>query len=131
MTSGSMPAARSTASLAGDAEARTTRTPPNLTRTGPGTRRRTIRAMRFGLVGTGYWAKITHAPAIASTPGAELVAVWGRDEAAAAALAAEYGATAHADFGAFLDRVDAVAFAVPPDVQAPLALQAARMGKHL
>jgi predicted dehydrogenase len=87
--------------------------------------------MRFGLVGTGYWAKITHAPAIASTPGAELVAVWGRDEAAAAALAAEYGATAHADFGAFLDRVDAVAFAVPPDVQAPLALQAARMGKHL
>ena len=79
----------------------------------------------------GYWAKITHAPAIASTPGAELVAVWGRDQAAAAALAAEYGATAHADFGAFLDRVDAVAFAVPPDVQAPLAIQAARMGKHL
>ena len=87
--------------------------------------------MRFGLVGTGYWAKITHAPAIASTPGAELVAVWGRDPAAAAALAAAHGATAHTDYGAFLDRVDAVAFAVPPDVQAPLALQAARMGKHL
>ena len=52
--------------------------------------------MRFGLVGTGYWAKITHAPALASTPGAELAAVWGRDPAAAAALAAGYGATAHA-----------------------------------
>ncbi len=88
--------------------------------------------MRFGLVGTGYWAKITHAPALASTPGAELVAVWGRDQAAAAALAAEYGATAHADFGAFLDSVDAVAFAVPPHVQAPLAVQAAaQAGKHL
>lgn len=87
--------------------------------------------MRFGLVGTGYWAKITHAPALASTPGAELVAVWGRNPAAAAALAAEHGATAYKDFGAFLDNVDAVAFAVPPHVQAPLAIRAAEAGKHL
>jgi predicted dehydrogenase len=87
--------------------------------------------MRFGLVGTGYWAKITHAPALASTPGAELAAVWGRDPAAAAALAAEHGAVAHEDFDAFLDGVDAVAFAVPPHVQAPLAVRAAQAGKHL
>ena len=87
--------------------------------------------MRFGLAGTGYWAKITHAPALASTPGAELVAVWGRNPAAAAALAAEHGATAYEDFGAFLDNVDAVAFAVPPHVQAPLAIRAAEAGKHL
>jgi predicted dehydrogenase len=87
--------------------------------------------MRFGLVGTGYWARITHAPAIASTPGAELVAVWGRRQAAAAALAAEHGATAYADFDAFLDGVDAVAFAVPPHIQAPLAIRAAQGGKHL
>src|ERR1700743_1447162 len=132
MTSGSTPAARSTASRAGGAEARTTRTPPTITRTElkklPGV---TIGAMRFGLVGTGYWAKITHAPALASTPGAELVAVWGRNPAAAAALAGEHGATAYEDFGAFLDSVDAVAFAVPPHIQAPLAIQAAREGKHL
>jgi predicted dehydrogenase len=87
--------------------------------------------MRFGLVGTGYWAKMTHAPALASTPGAELVAVWGRNPAAAAALAAEHGATSYEDFGAFLDSVDAVAFAVPPHVQAPLAVRAAQAGKHL
>ena len=87
--------------------------------------------MRFGLAGTGYWAKITHAPALASTPGAELVAVWGRNPAATAALAAEHGATAYEDFGAFLDNVDAVAFAVPPHVQAPLAIRAAEAGKHL
>jgi predicted dehydrogenase len=87
--------------------------------------------MRFGLVGTGYWAKITHAPALASTPGAELAAVWGRDQAAAATLAAEYGAIAPADFGEFLDSVDAVAFSVPPHVQAPLAVRAAQAGKHL
>jgi predicted dehydrogenase len=87
--------------------------------------------MRFGLVGTGHWAKITHAPALASTPGAEFVAVWGRNPAAAAALAAEYDVTAYSDFTEFLDQVDAVAFAVPPHTQAPLAIRAAQAGKHL
>jgi predicted dehydrogenase len=74
---------------------------------------------------------MTHAPALTSVPGAELTAVWGRDPAAAAALAASCGARAHTDFGAFLDSVDAVAFAVPPGVQAPLAVRAAQAGKHL
>lgn len=87
--------------------------------------------MRFGLVGTGHRAKITHAPALATTPGAEFAAVWGRDPAAAAALAAAHGGRGYADFDAFLAEVDAVAFAVPPHVQAPLALRAAQMGKHL
>ena len=90
-----------------------------------------MKAMRFGLVGTGYWAKMTHAPALASTPGAELTAVWGRDPAATAALAASCGASAHQDLDAFLASVDAVAFAVPPHVQAPLAIRAAQAGKHL
>ncbi|HZR48205.1 MAG TPA: Gfo/Idh/MocA family oxidoreductase [Streptosporangiaceae bacterium] len=87
--------------------------------------------MRFGLVGTGYWARVTHAPALASTAGVDLAAVWGRDTAAAAKLAAEHGATPHADLDAFLDDVEAVAFAVPPDVQAPIAVRAANRGKHL
>lgn len=87
--------------------------------------------MRFGLVGTGYWARIAHAPALASTPGAELAAVWGRRPEAARSLAEEHGATAFSDVGAFLDAADAVAFAVPPDVQAPLAVRAAEAGKHL
>ncbi|MCL2584315.1 MAG: Gfo/Idh/MocA family oxidoreductase [Streptosporangiales bacterium] len=87
--------------------------------------------MRFGLVGTGYWARTTHAPAIASVPDTTLNAVWGRNPAAAAALAGEFGATGHAGFEDFLDHVDAVAFAVPPDVQAPLAVRAAEAGKHL
>jgi predicted dehydrogenase len=87
--------------------------------------------MRFGLVGTGYWAKITHAPALAATPGITLDAVWGRDAGAAATLAATHGATAYVDFDAFLDAVDAVAFSVPPHVQAPLAIRAAQAGKHL
>ncbi|HEX4092484.1 MAG TPA: Gfo/Idh/MocA family oxidoreductase [Trebonia sp.] len=87
--------------------------------------------MRFGLVGTGYWADSTHAPALATTQGARLVSVWGRNPEAAGALAARHGATAYADFDAFLDSVDAVSFAVPPDVQAPLAIRAAQAGKHL
>ena len=87
--------------------------------------------LRFGLVGTGYWARIAHAPALASAEGIELAAVWGRDPQAAAALAQAHGATGYEDIAAFLAAVDGVAFAVPPDVQAPIAATAARAGKHL
>jgi predicted dehydrogenase len=87
--------------------------------------------MRFGLVGTGHWARITHAPALASADGIEFAAVWGRDPRAASDLAARYGATAYDDIGAFLAGLDAVAFAVPPDVQNPIAVRAAEAGKHL
>src|SRR5690348_15056204 len=88
--------------------------------------------LRFGLVGTGHWAQITHAPGLAADPDIELAAVWGRSAEAAAALAGTYGASAYSgDVGAFLDAVDGVAFAVPPDVQAPIAVAAARAGKHL
>jgi predicted dehydrogenase len=87
--------------------------------------------MRFGLVGTGFWARTAYATALASTPGVSLAAVWGRNPEAAASLATDFGATAHRDIGAFVDAVDAVAFAVPPDVQAPIAIQAAEAGRHL
>ena len=87
--------------------------------------------LRFGLVGTGYWARETHAPAIIAADGAELVAVWGRDADAASSLATATGATAPPDFDDFLAEVDAVCFAVPPHVQAELALRAAAAGKHL
>ena len=87
--------------------------------------------LRFGLVGTGHWARIAHAPALVLTEGIELAGVWGRDPQAAAALAAEHGAVGFADVDALLAAVDGVAFAVPPDVQAPIAAAAARAGKHL
>lgn len=91
----------------------------------------TVTPLRCGLVGTGYWAGITHAPALASTPGIEFAAVWGRDPQAARTLAAAHGATAHADLDEFLASVDAVVFSVPPDVQGRIALRAARLGRHL
>ena len=86
---------------------------------------------RFGLVGTGYWAGEVHAPGLAANPDAELVGVWGRDPDKAKELAARHGARGYADVRALLDAVDAVAFAVPPAVQADVALQAAAAGKHL
>jgi predicted dehydrogenase len=92
--------------------------------------------MRFGLAGTGHWARSAHAPALAASTadlagGIEFTSVWGRNEAAAADLAAAHHVTAYQDFGRFLASVDAVDFAVPPDVQAPLATRAAKAGKHL
>lgn len=89
------------------------------------------RPLRFGLVGTGHWARFAHARALAGTPGVEFTAVWGRNPEAAGRLAASFGAIAHQDFDAFLADVDAVAFSVPPDVQGELAARAASAGKHL
>ena len=44
--------------------------------------------MRFGVLGTGFWAKEVHAAALAAHPSAELVGVWGRDLAKAKAVGA-------------------------------------------
>jgi predicted dehydrogenase len=87
--------------------------------------------LRFGLVGAGPWATDVHAPAIAAHPDTELVAVWARRPAAAQQLAERHGVAAAADPDALFADVDAVAFAVPPGVQAALATRAAKAGKHV
>ena len=87
--------------------------------------------MRFGLLGTGYWAAETHAAAIVASPGCTLDGVWGRNPAKAEALADRYRTRAYEDVDALFAAVDAVAIALPPVVQAPLAARAARAGKHL
>lgn len=87
--------------------------------------------MRFGLVGTGYWAGAVHAAGIRSASGAELAGVWGRNPDKAGALAGELGVRAYGSVEALVDDVDAVSFSVPPEVQAQHAVNAARAGKHL
>ena len=87
--------------------------------------------MRVGLVGNGYWARVTHAAGLAAEPSVELAGVWGRDRAKTAALAADLGVTGYDEVEALFADVDAVAFSVPPQVQAELAPRAARPGKHL
>ncbi|GIE93503.1 Gfo/Idh/MocA family protein [Paractinoplanes rishiriensis] len=87
--------------------------------------------MRFGLFGTGPWAHLAHAPALAEHPDVEFVGVWGRNPGKAAELADRHGARAYAHQDDLIADVDAIAVALPPDVQAPLALRAARAGRHL
>ncbi|MEU6994681.1 Gfo/Idh/MocA family oxidoreductase [Streptomyces sp. NPDC046465] len=87
--------------------------------------------LRIGLVGTGPWATATHGPALARHPGVDLSGIWGRRPEAAASLAAAHGTTAYPDVDELFAASDAVAFAVPPDVQAPLAARAAAAGCHL
>jgi predicted dehydrogenase len=87
--------------------------------------------MRFGVLGTGHWASEVHATSLAGHPDAELVGVWGRDLAKAKAVGAQFDVPGTDDLDALLADVDAVSFALPPDVQAPLAERAAAAGKHL
>src|SRR6266542_334011 len=67
-------------------------------------------SLRFGVLGTGYWAGETHAAGIVAHAGAELVGVWGRNPAKAEALGRRFGVRGYED----LD-----------------ALRAARAGRHL
>ncbi|MBL1082608.1 Gfo/Idh/MocA family oxidoreductase [Streptomyces actinomycinicus] len=87
--------------------------------------------MRIGLLGTGPWARASYAPALAGHTGLEFAGVWGRRPEAATALAERHDVAAYADVDALLADVDAVAVALPPSVQAGLAVRAARAGRHL
>ena len=87
--------------------------------------------MRFGLVGTGYWARHTQAEALAKEPAVEFVSVWGRNFGRATEVATAFGARPFDDYDAFLTDVDVVAFSLDPDAQAELATRAALAGKHL
>jgi predicted dehydrogenase len=87
--------------------------------------------LRVGLVGAGPWASAVHAPVLAAHPGTELVGVWARRPDAAEQLATPLGASAFDDVKALIDAVDVMAFAVPPQVQSPLAITAANAGRHL
>lgn len=87
--------------------------------------------MRIGLLGTGPWARLTHGPALREHPETELVGVWGRRPEAAGELAGRLDTRAYEDPEALFADCEAVAFALPPDVQAPLAARAAAAGCHL
>ncbi|MFJ8796361.1 Gfo/Idh/MocA family protein [Streptomyces sp. NPDC102487] len=87
--------------------------------------------VEVGLVGAGPWARAMHARVLAAGPETRLSAVWARRPEAARETAAPYGAHVAADFEELLDHCEAVAFAVPPAVQAELAPLAAKRGKAL
>ncbi len=87
--------------------------------------------LAVGLVGAGPWAGKVYAPMLAAGPETRLAGVWSRRPESARALAGAHGSVAADSFASLLECCDAVAFAVPPDVQAELGVQAARAGRHL
>jgi predicted dehydrogenase len=87
--------------------------------------------VRVGVVGAGPWATMFHAPLAASGPETTLSGIWARRPDAAAELAAVHATPAFESFDELLAVSDAIAFAVPPDVQAEMAVQAAEAGKAL
>jgi predicted dehydrogenase len=72
-----------------------------------------------------------HGPVLAAGPETTLTGVWARRPEAATATAAALGTVAVDSFEDLLADCEAVAFAVPPDVQAELAVRAASAGKAL
>ncbi len=86
--------------------------------------------MRFGLIGAGGIGKI-RAEAIAKSPVCELVAVSDLDETRArtAAPGAKYYADANDVIAA--QKVDAIIISTPPPLHEPLAIAAAKAGKHV
>jgi predicted dehydrogenase len=84
-----------------------------------------------GLIGAGPWAELVHAPMLAAGPETRLAGVWARRPEAAAQLAASHGTVACASPEELYADCEAVAFCVPPDVQAELAIGAAKAGKTL
>ncbi len=85
--------------------------------------------LRVGLAGAGPWAALFTAPLLAAGPDCALAAVWARRPELGAQLAAAHGAIAVERFEDLVEQCDAVAFAVPPDVQADLAARAAAAGR--
>ena len=86
----------------------------------------------FGIVGAGVIAAM-HADAIATLPGARLVAVTDVAAGAATAFAAARGGAAEPDLDALLarDDVDVVCVCVPSGLHAEVGVRAAKAGKHL
>jgi predicted dehydrogenase len=86
---------------------------------------------RFGLIGTGTWASLVHAPAAGSSQDVVFTSVFGRREDATRSLAAAHRVQAFGNLDEFLDTVDIVGIAVPPESQPRFALAAAEAGKHV
>lgn len=85
--------------------------------------------VRVGLIGAGPWARAMHARMLAAGPETRLTAVWARRPEAAQEIAGAHGAVAAGSPEELFDHCEAVAFAVPPAVQAELAVRAAKAGK--
>ena len=91
-------------------------------------------SLGWAIVGIGSHAHLKIAPAMGRADGAELVAVYSRDQGRAEAFAEAHGASAaYCDLNGLLadSRVDAVFVASPNALHAAQTVQAAKAGKHV
>ena len=86
----------------------------------------------FGVAGCGMIGKV-QAEAIASIPGARLLAVYARDERRVAEFAAKFGAAGYTDYDRFLGHpgLRIVNVCTPSGLHAEQGIAAARAGKHV
>ena len=82
-------------------------------------------SLRFGVAGTGFWAREVHVRGLKARSDVELVGIWGRDGEAARKVAQTSGIRPFATFDEMLSAVDAVSIAVAPEAQPELACAAA------
>ncbi|KAA0970172.1 Gfo/Idh/MocA family oxidoreductase [Aureimonas fodinaquatilis] len=87
--------------------------------------------LRIAVCGTAHWAETVHIPALQAAPDIDLVAVYGRNADRVAALADKFGIAGLTDFDETLAQVDALSFALPPNIQPALAIKAISAGKHV
>lgn len=88
--------------------------------------------MGFGIAGPGSIGHF-HSIAIEQAAGAELKAIYGRNEAITEAFAKQYGIRAYTDLNEFLsaDDLDAITIATPSGAHRDIAVAAAERGKHI
>jgi predicted dehydrogenase len=87
---------------------------------------------RIGVLGSAYWAWWCHGTVLAQRPDVDFVGLWARRRESAQVAVDRIGSgKPFDDFEEFLDNVDVVTIALPPDVQPALAIRAAEAGKHL
>src|SRR5947209_11009504 len=86
--------------------------------------------LRVGVVGVGGMGQ-AHANALKKVEGADFTAVCDARAEAAQAAAERFGVRGFTDTAPFLEAVDAVVVATPPDFHRPVVEAAARAGKHV
>lgn len=89
--------------------------------------------MKLAIIGAGLVAKTFHIPSFLNCPGVEITAIYDRKEAKARALAEPLGAKVYTDYDKLLSDgdIDAVSICTRTDMHCPMALAAARAGKHI
>lgn len=90
------------------------------------------RPVRLGMIGCGRIAQVAHLPAIAKSPGVELVAVSDPSGTLRDGVANRYGVPGYVDTGRLLDTdIDAVVIAVPDRFHLELTRAAFEAGKDV